>query len=373
MNQDKKLGLALGILLIGTVAALFFRNEQELSTDVPQLNDARVVDEEIDEGFGPRPYPAEPFRGAEISGGPQVGLTDDPTNDLDHLPRRTADDPLFPGTTPGESGEDGDTLFPLGPPDPVSITGTENGNRTVPAPVPNQDPNAIWNRSQPENRDATADDADQAPIMYRIQPGDTLTDLARRFLGTTQRFPEIYQLNRDRMSSPDDLVVGKTIRIPRKRGRTTVSPDPADPRDTVDSGRGQTAVQPVSSGTEDSGSQPQNADRSDAEASTTRPAGKRFIRASRSPLRPIGPITRPRPKLPQSNLDAQTPARSTQRSQRTPSPAQRYYTVRRGDSLEKIALEQYGNRFAARKIFEANRQRLASPDALPAGVRLRLP
>ena len=36
MNQDKKLGLALGILLIGTVAALFFRNEQELSTEVPQ-------------------------------------------------------------------------------------------------------------------------------------------------------------------------------------------------------------------------------------------------------------------------------------------------------------------------------------------------
>lgn len=372
MNQDKKLGLALGILLIGTVAALFFRNEQELSTEVPQLNDARVVDEEIDEGFGPRPYPVEPFRGAEISGGPQVGLTDDAANNLDHLPRASGSGQLFPSPEPGAPSVDGDRLFPLGPPDPVRITGSENSNRTVPAPVPNQDPNSNWSSAQPSDAEATSAGGDQAPIMYRIQPGDTLTGLARKFLGTTQRFPEIYQLNQDRMRSPDDLVVGKTIRIPAKTGAAPVSPVAGDQRGGNRRQR-KTTVQPVSSSGPQSSGQPTNDDRLHSDAAAPRPGGKRFIRATRSPLRPVGPITRPRRKPLQPDLDAQTPTRSTQQSEHKQSPSNRYYTVRRGDSLEKIAVEQYGNRFAARKIFEANRKQLSSPNALPAGVRIRLP
>jgi hypothetical protein len=52
-------------------------------------------------------------------------------------------------------------------------------------------------------------------IVYSLEQGDTLKALAKRFLGDENRKLEIYQLNRDILSSPDKLPVGKVIRFPR--------------------------------------------------------------------------------------------------------------------------------------------------------------
>lgn len=49
------------------------------------------------------------------------------------------------------------------------------------------------------------------------------------------------------------------------------------------------------------------------------------------------------------------------------------YTIRAGDSLTKIAREYYGSVRFADLIFDANRDRLSSPDALSVGQVLRLP
>lgn len=49
------------------------------------------------------------------------------------------------------------------------------------------------------------------------------------------------------------------------------------------------------------------------------------------------------------------------------------YTVRKGDSLFRIAREQYGSNSAWKKIYEANRDQLPSPDRLKVGMTLRLP
>jgi nucleoid-associated protein YgaU len=368
MNQDKKLGLALGILLIGTVAALFFRNEQELSTEVPQLHDAQEVDEVIDEGFGPRPYPSEPFHGAEISGGPQVSLTDDSENNLDHLPNQPRGSQLFPSTESSEQSARDRELFPLGPPDPVRVSGVEDANQTVPAPVPNRDPNSEWAPTrEPEDE---RDGAIQQPITYRIQAGDTLTELARKFLGSTRRFPEIYDLNRDRMRSPDDLVVGNTIRIPARRAAANTGPTSVPTDANIP--RRQTPVQPVSNNGQPADVRSSVEELRASEQTDTGPSVKRFTRASRSPLRP-GLRQTPQDKQRIQRSLERRPVQTGQQPADPNNTGRRYYTVRRGDSLEKIAIEQYGNRFAARKIFAANRGRLVSPDALPAGVRITLP
>ena len=57
----------------------------------------------------------------------------------------------------------------------------------------------------------------------------------------------------------------------------------------------------------------------------------------------------------------------------TPQPEARYYTVVKGDTLSKIAKEQYGNANQYPKIFEANKPMLKDPDKIYPGQVLRIP
>ena len=52
------------------------------------------------------------------------------------------------------------------------------------------------------------------PRTYTVQSGDTLSAISKRFYGTPSRWIDIYQANRDRMSSESALRVGQEIRIP---------------------------------------------------------------------------------------------------------------------------------------------------------------
>ncbi len=56
-----------------------------------------------------------------------------------------------------------------------------------------------------------------------------------------------------------------------------------------------------------------------------------------------------------------------------PSSAARSYTVQPGDSLSKISKEFYGNANQYMKIFEANKDKLADPDKIKAGMQLVIP
>jgi len=57
-------------------------------------------------------------------------------------------------------------------------------------------------------------DPTQVPRSYTVQSGDSLSSISRRFYGTPSRWIDIYQANRDRLSSENALKVGQTIRIP---------------------------------------------------------------------------------------------------------------------------------------------------------------
>lgn len=57
----------------------------------------------------------------------------------------------------------------------------------------------------------------------------------------------------------------------------------------------------------------------------------------------------------------------------TAEPESRFYTVKSGDTLSKIAKEMYGNANEYNKIFEANRPMLSDPDKIYVGQVLRIP
>jgi nucleoid-associated protein YgaU len=52
---------------------------------------------------------------------------------------------------------------------------------------------------------------------------------------------------------------------------------------------------------------------------------------------------------------------------------QRSYTVKSGDTLSKIAKEFYGNASEYPRIFEANKDKLQSPDKIQVGQELTIP
>ena len=56
-----------------------------------------------------------------------------------------------------------------------------------------------------------------------------------------------------------------------------------------------------------------------------------------------------------------------------PVEESKYYTVKSGDNLSKIAKEFYGNANAYMKIYEANRPMLSHPDKIYPGQTLRIP
>jgi nucleoid-associated protein YgaU len=62
-----------------------------------------------------------------------------------------------------------------------------------------------------------------------------------------------------------------------------------------------------------------------------------------------------------------------QLSVETPAPEAVFFTVQRGDTLSKIAKEQYGNAGKYMVIFEANKPMLKDPDRIYPGQALRIP
>jgi len=90
--------------------------------------------------------------------------------------------------------------------------------RRMPAPQPGQAGSQVSTiaRQVPTAPAVSSSPPDPAevPRAYTVQSGDTLSGISTRFYGTPSRWIDIYQANRDRLSSENALRVGKEIRIP---------------------------------------------------------------------------------------------------------------------------------------------------------------
>ena len=49
---------------------------------------------------------------------------------------------------------------------------------------------------------------------YTVKPGDSLSKIAKRTLGSTRRWPELFAANRDKVSNPRFIRVGQTLVLP---------------------------------------------------------------------------------------------------------------------------------------------------------------
>ena len=96
----------------------------------------------------------------------------------------------------------------------LMLAATRSGHNTVPASRPD-----FAEMDAAELREHFNVPAEPTPVrqrysQYVVQPGDNLTIIARRHLGSANGVDTLFELNRDVMDNRDHLVVGMTLRIP---------------------------------------------------------------------------------------------------------------------------------------------------------------
>jgi hypothetical protein len=208
MQRDMKIGMALGVALVGIVGALFFRREPEAKqTDVPPpLQKAEELDREIaekskapyikglEEFDNPSPPVPPPQTPALKSANGSKGQ-DEEARQRNGLPRK-------PGTAP----------------DPIAGAKKDDTLANDAGPAHNRD----WEPTGPAGAPAKKPGESGRPNptatgsgrSHVIQPGETLSGIASRYLGSSARYREIYDANRDVLKSPDDVREGMTLVIP---------------------------------------------------------------------------------------------------------------------------------------------------------------
>lgn len=82
-------------------------------------------------------------------------------------------------------------------------------NRTETAGVPREVAPIIIQPRAPEAEGEAA-----GPRSYTVESGDTLSRISQKVYGSSGRWTEIYEANRDQLSSPNALRVGQTLQIP---------------------------------------------------------------------------------------------------------------------------------------------------------------
>lgn len=215
MHPDKKVGLALAILLIGVTGAFFFRNEApDAGPRTPELVSAQKLDEKI------RLKPRSPYVPEEAN--------KDGRHELRSVPDARPGEliPQVPQRDPFARTE------PL--PEPIQPNAPRVADSAFPVPQPGRDPNVDDAGPQPLHT-AQAGAASQAansgtasgsgtsasstliqvhPVIHEVSAGETLSSIAERRMGSSRRFMQLFEANKDVLKSPDDLRPGMKLVIP---------------------------------------------------------------------------------------------------------------------------------------------------------------
>lgn len=63
--------------------------------------------------------------------------------------------------------------------------------------------------------EADLPEAETAPVFHTVQKGETLSAIAKHYLGSANKYHAIFEANRPMLSDPDKIYPGQTLRIPQ--------------------------------------------------------------------------------------------------------------------------------------------------------------
>lgn len=228
MHRDQKIGLSLGVLLIGFAAAFCFRNEpldelHPLAVEQTEALDSRIEQLPVrayTRREGVEDLPRQPDALASASDVVDASFVDQPIQAIALDNEGATGDvvELFAGPPEPMPAASHQTMtaahlirLPLSAQTAASSAATDRPQRNQqpePASLP---PPAAKDDAQPPLPPA----AGLPPVRtYVVESGDTLSGVSLQMYGTVGRWMEIFRANQDSLRDPDDLPVGTTLRIP---------------------------------------------------------------------------------------------------------------------------------------------------------------
>jgi nucleoid-associated protein YgaU len=426
MHRDKRVGLGLGILLVGVVAALFFRREPADKSNAPPpppLESAMELNKQIAEKptspyivVGPEEFlataPTPPVRQPQarseqtpdayrkprfLNEKPDAFASGDPNRGA----AAPAPDPITPEARRSAATDTDRTPKDLGAREPASADPAHDrddeptkltradqpitiGTIEVPAPIPGRSDDRTSSAATTEpsthaQRDASAS-ANAIRITHVTKPGETLSGIAAKYLGSSAKYNEIYEANKDVLRSPDVVPEGVTLVIPKAAPAKVTTPAATAPRtETI-------AVAQTEPATTPRGTSSTSLPATDSGRLKFEPVRRSPFAAGRTPKSNSSTSTGPSssstlieetPSLDASRrtspVDLLNPENESIDTSSSRSPRPRTYKVQRGDTLEAISLKFYGVRGRSDDLFKANRDKLASPNALREGLEIVVP
>ncbi len=237
--------------------------------------------------------------------------------------------------------------------------------------------------------------------VYRVQPGDSLTRIVREHYGSAsgELIRKVYEANRDRMSSPDQLVAGHEIILPdiARQTETMVAEARVAPAAPVADERASAAA-PVAAhepsvtyeiesgdtlakiarrhyGTDSrevvdaivrANARIDDPNRISVGQSIVLP--DLVIAGTRSPVQ-LATSDEPRQERP-------APAQQTQTAAARPKkddPRWEWYELKKGDVYTTVAADRLGTAKRWRELVELNKDIFPNPDRIRHGVKIRVP
>ena len=249
MHQDKKVGLALALLVLGFVGAFCLRQDRNTTVEIPELNDPHYLDKQIAD------KDRTPYLGTQgdeklqsQSGSEQelTGFTGNPSSSsgsklsaptISH--QTSVPDKKKKGSNADRWGEMPEFLKEIELPD-KQFTNSElrdsafepNQNQfksqsNISDSKPNQfqsnsdnikpEHNNAWEVNPPKSSPEHKKPAQSKTAQYQyhtVRSGETLSEISIRYLGSSRKYQEIFKINRDQLRSPNDIREGMRIRIP---------------------------------------------------------------------------------------------------------------------------------------------------------------
>lgn len=207
MRTGTKLLAVLSVLALGVGVALMDQKEPEPSASTFPASDPSGT---FQGGIERRLTTTLKPMNSEMVGGYQAVPNSDPGYKLP-----TAATSAFDRNSPPDLPASYQRTF-----SPFGTLRTEEEDDEVEEPIRDEPITELARRLEEPGVDAPLA---PVPMQHKISDGDTLSKLAQRYLGSADRYLEIYTLNRDVLSSPDLLPIGTTIKIPRSAAAAPAS------------------------------------------------------------------------------------------------------------------------------------------------------